>query len=248
MDRSSRREESFSPVRMALLGGFDLRIADEQVDIPPGSARLLGFVALTCQGAVSRALVAGSLWPEAPDRCAYANLRSALSRLNGVGREALDVSTTEVRLAREVSVDFHHAQSLAHFVLGPDMSPEDPEVGMETIHALSTDLLPGWYEDWALLQAESWLQLRTHALEKLAEGFTSAGRFAEAVAAAHAAVCANPLRESCQALLIRAHLAEGNPSEALSVFERYEEHLRAEMGLQPTPRLNELVSGLPRSP
>ncbi|MGP8303879.1 AfsR/SARP family transcriptional regulator [Streptomyces inhibens] len=231
-------------MHIALLGGFDLVVGDVPVTVPVGSKRLLAFIALNGRAAAPRSLVAGSLWPEASEQCAYANLRSALSRLRGIGRKALEVCPTEVRLAREVTVDLYRARSLAQRILDPHVPAEDLKLNAATVDQLSDDLLPGWYDEWALPEAEQWQQLRLHALESLAGSFIDAKQFAGAVAAAHAAVQTNPLRESSQALLIRAYLAEGNPSEALDGFERYAHRLRDELGLRPTPRLRQLVDGL----
>jgi DNA-binding SARP family transcriptional activator len=50
-----------------------------------------------------------------------------------------------------------------------------------------------------------------------------------------------PLRESAHATLIRVHLAEGNQSEALRVYERYSALLQLALGLTPTDRLSALV-------
>ncbi|GHF71149.1 hypothetical protein GCM10010218_60610 [Streptomyces mashuensis] len=236
-----------SAVRLSLLGGFSLTVGDEPLSVPPSSERVLAFVALSCNGAVPRALVAGTLWPDTPEHCAFANLRSALSRLQHSGRAALDVTNTTVRLARDVGVDFHRARSLAHLVLDGRTAVADAGLGATTVLALSADLLPGWYEDWVLLEADSWRDLRTHALERLSAEFLAARRFAEAVTAAHAAVRAAPLRASSQASLIRAHLAEGNTSDAAQSFERYERRLRAETGLRPAPGLRRLVRESPGS-
>jgi DNA-binding SARP family transcriptional activator len=43
------------------------------------------------------------------------------------------------------------------------------------------------------------------------------------------------------ARLVRAHLAEGNQSQALCELERYGRLLRAELGLHPSARLLELM-------
>ncbi|MBV9024213.1 MAG: SARP family transcriptional regulator [Streptomycetaceae bacterium] len=238
--------ERKSEVRLSVLGGFELVVDGEVVNIPGGSERVLAFVALCCRAAVPRALVAGALWPEAPERCACTNLRSALSRLRSLGRVALDVGPDEVRLAQEVHVDLRYARDFAHRVLDLSAPSLAKELGPGTaaVEKLSADVLPGWYDDWALLAAEDWRQLRMHALDALADDFLSAERFAEAVAAAQAAVRSDPLRESSQACLIRAHLAEGNLCEARHDFTRYEQRLREEAGLRPTPRLCQLVAGL----
>ncbi|MFJ2579070.1 BTAD domain-containing putative transcriptional regulator [Kitasatospora aureofaciens] len=229
-------------VRLALLGGFGLSAGDASVAVSAGAERLLAFVALRCNGKVPRALVAGTLWPDATERCAYASLRSALSRLPAAGREALEVGPTELRLADGVGVDVREARTLAHRILAPGASPDRSGFGLAAVEGLSTDLLPGWYEDWTVLEADNWRRLRVHALEALACAFVGARRFPEAVAAAGAAVRADPLRESSQACLIRAHLAEGNPGEALQDVERYERRLRAELGLPAPARLWRLVA------
>jgi DNA-binding SARP family transcriptional activator len=228
---------------LTLLGGFSLTVGGTPVNVPPVSARLLAFVAVSCRGAVPRALVAGSLWPDAPEHSAHANLRSALVRLRGAGRTALEISSSDVCLAPGVSVDYHQARALAALVLDPDgLSPRRPRFGATTVLDMSTDLLPGWYEDWVLQEAETWRQLRTHALEKLAADFLAARRHPEAVIAAHAAVQADPLRESSRGTLIRAHLAEGNATQARREFERYARRLRVETGAGPPDRLRKLVA------
>ena len=93
-----------------------------------------------------------------------------------------------------------------------------------------------------MLEIEEWRQLRLHALEGLARSLTSERRFAEAAAAALAAVRAEPLRESGHAALISVHQAEGNQSEALREFERYRELLFLELGLEPTLALRDLTN------
>ncbi|MEE1785264.1 BTAD domain-containing putative transcriptional regulator [Streptomyces sp. SP17BM10] len=229
-------------VRLGLLGGFALSAGGASVAVSAGAERLLAFVALCCNGNVPRGLVAGSLWPDAPERCALASLRSALTRLPAAGRAALEIGPAELRLADGVGVDLRDARSLARRILAPGAAPGHGGLGLAAVEDLSADLLPGWYEDWALLEADNWRSLRLHALEALACAFVGAGRFPEAVAAAGAAVRADPLRESSQACLIRAHLAEGNTGDALQDVERYERRLRTELGLPAPSRLWRLVA------
>ena len=99
------------------------------------------------------------------------------------------------------------------------------------------DLLPGWYDDWALVERERVRQRLLHALEALSCQLARAGRCAEAVEAAMMAVTAEPLRESAQRVLIQAHLAEGNWVEGRRTFEAYRDVLDRELGVQPDPEL-----------
>ena len=101
-----------------------------------------------------------------------------------------------------------------------------------------------WYDEWAVVEAEDWRQLRLHALDALTERLIALGHYADATSAALAAVKAEPLRETAHAALIRVHLAEGNQAEALAAFERFRELLQAELGLEPSPMLQALVKHL----
>ena len=116
--------------------------------------------------------------------------------------------------------------------------------GPAAVAILSAELLPDWYDDWVIAEAEDWRQLRMNALEALAGLLIERGRLADAAGAARAAMKVEPLRESAHAALIRVHLAEGNQSEALRVFDRYRVLLGSALGLRPTERLNELVQAI----
>jgi SARP family transcriptional regulator, regulator of embCAB operon len=193
---------------------------------------------------VHRATVAGTLWPDIAERRASTNLRSAVARLGSRGRRALASSKLELGLAEGVAVDLRHGQWLARRLLDPAVAPDRSELGTAAVAALSTELLPGWYDDWVLEEAEDWRLLRLHALEALAGHLRAAGRWGEAAGAARAAVRAEPLRESGHVALIQVHLAQGNQSEAVREYAGYRELLRAELGLEPTFQLRRLVQEL----
>src|SRR6185503_18164372 len=101
-------------------------------------------------------------------------------------RKMLQTSKLEIGLAEGVAVDIHHAQTLARRLLDPAVTPGQSDLGPAAVVALSGDLLPGWYDDWVLVEAEDWRQLRLHALEALAGHLTAAGRWGEAACAARA--------------------------------------------------------------
>ncbi len=233
-------------MEMALLGTFALRVGRTRVDrLPVGSQRLLVFLALHDR-AVDRVAIAGTMWPEVTDERAAASLRSALSRLGPATHKAIVVESAGLNLAGCVAVDYRDAEALAKRLLRSEVSPTDADLSPAALAALSGELLPDWYEDWVLTAAEDWRQLRVNALEAMARLLTAGGRLPGAAGAARAAMKVEPLRESAHASLIRVHLAEGNQSEALRVFDRYRTLLYRELGLEPTPLLSELVVSIRR--
>ena len=229
---------------LALLGGFVFSVqGDVLLGISAGTQRLLAFLAVKDR-AVTRHQAAGTLWPESTDEHAGANLRSAVSRLGGPVRKAMKVTAHDLGLAEGTVVDVHTSQALALRLIGHNAPHIESDISSFAVSALSTDLLPGWYDDWAVVAAEDWHQLRLHALEAVAARLTAADRLAEAATAALAAVRAEPLRETARAALIRVHMAEGNQSDALGEFERYRVLLRAELDIAPSARLSQLLAGL----
>jgi DNA-binding SARP family transcriptional activator len=111
----------------------------------------------------------------------------------------------------------------------PDWNPE----------ALS--LLPGWYDDWVIVERERLRQRLLHALEAVCYRLSEAGRHAELVEAALRVVELDPLRESGQRALISAHLAEGNVIEAWRTYAACRQVLKTELGLAPSIELTRLV-------
>jgi len=232
-------------LEIAILGGFRfwLRGRDALPDLAHGSQRLLAFLALRDR-TVTRSAASGTLWPEASEEHAHASLRSAISRLTQIAHEAIVVSARSVRLADDVSVDIREARSLAHRIVNPSEHLGEEDLSHRAITTLSSDLLPDWYDEWAVIESEDWRQLRLHALDALTERLITERRHTDATSAALAAVKAEPLRETAHATLIRVFLAEGNRAEALSAFERYQTTLKAELGLEPGLELQALIKDL----
>ena len=224
-------------VRLSLLGGFGVTLGGVRVNLPPGSQRLVALLAV--RGApVGRTTIAGILWPEFDAECANRCLRTTLWRTRGVMKSLVLAGSDGLELGTGVAIDVHEASTLARRLIDadPDRSPPSPQAA----RALSLELLPGWCEDWLVLEAEAWRQLRLHALEALARRFTALGRYGDAAVAASTAVSGEPLRETAREVLIQVHLAEGNLAEAAREFDRFRALLDDELAVPPSPRLQSL--------
>jgi SARP family transcriptional regulator, regulator of embCAB operon len=240
IDRVQTRLAS-SPLRIAMLGRFALIDGSgSRIPVASGTQRLLSLLVLRDR-VVQRTSIAGALWPDVSESRAHASLRSTLLRIPPAARSVVSISDSELSLAEGVSVDLREAQSFAHRLVDGTVPLRDGDVSRATIELLSADLLPGCFDEWVVPEAEAWRQLRLHALEALSDRLVELARFGDATAVAMAAIKAEPLRESAHAALIRVHLAESNQSEARRQYARYCELLRAELGIEPTARLRELV-------
>ncbi len=204
--------------------------------------RLLAFLALH-ERPLHRVYVAGTLWIDASEDRAAANLRSSLWRLHQPGYKLVEATNLQLRLAPEIPVDVREMRAVAHKLLMNPESIEEREIDLHEA-SLTGELLPDWYDDWVFLERESLRQLSLHALEALGEHLLGNGRLGPALEAGLAAVGSDPLRESSHRLLIKVHLAEGNAGEAIRQFRFCQRLLRQELGLEPSRQLVELVQDL----
>jgi DNA-binding SARP family transcriptional activator len=227
--------------RVALLDGFALEVRQAGSltaldDLPRGAQRLIAHLGLC--GRPGRGAIAGQLWPDVPEDHAQGSLRSALWRVQKVVPGLVEVSGGSLRLAAGVRVDVREFTGWARRVLDPLAGVD---AGSAPDVALRGELLPGWYDDWVLLERERLRQLRMHALEALADKLAAAGRCGEAVQAAYAAVRTEPLRESAHRAVVRVHLAEGNIAEAVRAYTSFRDLLGAELGVEPTAQMTQLI-------
>jgi len=230
-----------------LLDGFSVLIGgcgdmEMTADLPRRLQRLVAHVCLS--GRPGRPAVAGRLWPDVSEEHAHGSLRSALWRLQKVAPALIEANGDALTVADNVRLDVRELRDWARRTLDFS-SPVDELVVPDP--RLWGDLLPGWYDDWVLLERERLTQLRVHSFEVLAARLASSGRHCEAIQAAYAAVQAEPLRESAHRTVMRVHLAEGNPAEALRVFHLFRTLLRDELGIAPTERMAELVRSVSHS-
>jgi DNA-binding SARP family transcriptional activator len=231
------------PLQLSLLGGFTLLAGAEEIVLPMSAQRLVALLALRDRP-LSRTYLAGVLWSEYSAKRSMADLRTALWRANQSGAPVISVLGLRLHLAADVQVD---TRTLMDFGCA---SPGKPGGAIQALARtswfdLSMDLLPDWYDDWLIDDRESVRQLRLHALESLAAEFSQLGRHAEAIQAALAAVRLEPLRETAHGALIKAHLAEGNRSEALRQFSRCRDMLAAELAVEPSAAIRQLIADAP---
>jgi DNA-binding SARP family transcriptional activator len=226
-----------TPLFVSLFNAFEIRGVDRLIAIPPSAERLVALLALS-SGPRDRLVVAGTLWPDVEEERSSACLRSALWRVRHASRSLVETTGGRLRLGPRVVTDVQELRKAVHRLFDDSREVTDQDVRVVLARA---DLLPGWYEDWIIVERERIRQTRLHALELLCKRLTDEGRFAEAIEAGLAAVHEDPLRETAQRALIAAYLAEGNASEAVGAFRRYQQVLDEQLGLGPSREMKELL-------
>lgn len=197
--------------------------------------RLLALLAM--QGSLGRGDIRDRLWPDAGHHAAASRLRTTLWRLAPIRDEVMAESAGALHLRPDLTVDVDELVSAAAAV-GDGVRGTDPR-------RFDADLLPGWDEDWLVVERERIRQVRLHALEQLSAQQLAEGRFSAALDSALVALRADPLRESAHRAVIAVHLAEDNLSEAMAQFLRCCDILRLELGVPPSRKLRELMARAP---
>jgi DNA-binding SARP family transcriptional activator len=224
------------PIQLTLLGGFRLERGGSGLPTSTQAQRILAMLALL--GPMSRAHAAGLLWPNASPRHAHGSLRTTVWRLRQVEPDLVEPWDEYLRLGRRVRADVTAFTGWALRLLRADrLEPGDLDPALPP----AGDLLPGWADEWTVVDRERLRQLRLHALEALAHRLCEAGRFTAAAGVAREVVRLDPLRESAHHTLIAVHLAEDNAVEARRQYRAFHDIIGGALGVEPSAHLRALV-------
>jgi len=221
-----------------LVGGFAATQDGRDIRLPAASRRLVAATALH-GGPIPRHVAAQRLWPHLEPRSALSSLRTALFRLTTSHSALLDTGPGYIALAEHVAVDVHALEAFARRLIDGPVVEVDAD---ESIRRLTMAILPDCDDDWLRLERDRLRDLFLHAIEAHATRLAADGQYARALEAAHAALAADPVRETAAATLIGIHLAEGNRPQAVRTYRDFRTRLRAIIDVEPADELRALVA------
>jgi len=231
-------------IRLRLLDAFGLTVGDTEVQLPVSAQHVLALLA-SRDRPMHRSVVAGTIWPSRSEPRALACLRSALHRLHARA-PIIDVTGHDLALSGSVEVDLREAQAIAR---ESGREPGNPDGIEPVVDLLGRELLPDWDAIWLEPARQRHRVVRVRALEALSRRLSQAGRHAEAVDAARAAVSAEPDSETAEGALIEALVAEGNPVLAIRELDAFRKRLWREFRVRPSLEVGRLSAGpRPRAP
>jgi tetratricopeptide (TPR) repeat protein len=103
------------------------------------------------------------------------------------------------------------------------------------------------HESWARAEATRLTELRSGAIEDLAELLLDAGEWTAAIAAVQPLIDREPFRDRPRALLMRALADSGRRTDALREFQTYRVVLRDEVGTDPSDAIVRLDREIARA-
>ena len=214
------------------------------------SRALLFYLAATGQSH-TREHLATLLWGESGQSEAYHSLRSSLYHL----RKALqEVKAEEVLISDGELLSLNPAYYECDVIEFHRLLAQGTEQALTQAVALSKgSLLQGFsvpaapvFEDWMQAESARLNHASLDALNRLAIWAESREAWADAIRHAQQSLQIDPLAENTQQRLMRLYLSQGEVGVALRQYHQFENRLRQELGIQPSPETKALYKEILR--
>jgi DNA-binding SARP family transcriptional activator len=231
-------------LEVQLLGFPSLRLDGRGVD--PALRKGLGLIAYLADARtpVGRDHVSGLLWPEADTDTARGRLRRTLHKI-GVAFAADVIEADRTSLALAPSIDAHvDAHAFEAACTAGELNQAVLLYTGDFLEVLSIEGCAA-FEEWAFFRREALRSRLVQALERLIERELAVGDARAAVTAATRLIGLDPLSESAQRHLIKAHLRAGNRAAAERQYDACARLLKAELGVDPDAQTRGLLA-MPR--
>ncbi len=238
-------------IQFHALGGLTVTEHGEEVAVGgPRQRRLLAMLLIHRNAVVSVDRLADAVFAGEPTPAASTTLRSYIARIrkvaDGVDPEPRVVTQAPGYLLRLPAEAFDVARFEGLLADARSrLAREDPAGAA----ALLREGLALWRgdayeefadEDWARPESQRLGELRLVAYESLFDAELACGRAVEVIPEIEALTAVHEMREAFRAQLMIALYRAGRQAEALAVFRDYRAVLVEDLGLDPTPGLEEL--------
>ncbi len=215
---------------------------------------LFGYLLLHRQQPLSREVIAGLLWEDAPGGHPKKNLRQALWQLQAAleadgHRAAPRVLVVEpdwvfLNPQAEISLDvadFEHAFERCQGRPGQDLDPSSAMELRDAVELYRGDLLEGCYQDWCLFERERLQNMYLGMLDKLMARCLARGEFELGIGYGERVLRVDRAHERTHRRLMRLRYGAGDRSGAIQQFDRCADALRVDLGVEPATMTAALV-------
>ena len=202
---------------------------------------VLALLLLRANHVVSTDFLIDSLWGENPPRTATTSLQNSISALRKlVGPSALVTrSPGYMLLLEDDDLDLTRFERLV--AEARSLEPEDRAEKLREALALwrGDPLSDAGFEPAVEAEIRRLEELRLATMEDRIDADLACARYGEVVPELVSLIARHPLRERLRAQLMLAHYHSGRQDDALRVYQDLRQAL-AELGLEPSPQLQEL--------
>ncbi len=214
----------------------------------PKQRALLALLLLDAGRAVSTDRLIGALWGEQPPRTAATSLQNFVSQLRKLlGPDLIATKPPGYLIRIEPSqLDLNRVQTLWNEAKTVSASERGPKLRDALAHWRGPPLEEFAYEPFAQNEIARLEELRLTLLEERLDAELEAGEPGELIGELEALVGEHPLRERFREQLMLALYRSGRQAEALEAFQQGRRALVEELGIDPSPRLQQLHGAILR--
>ena len=230
-------------MEVKLLGKFEVSHDGKPIAITSRPQQsLFVYLILNAGDSYRREKLAGMLWPDSLEETARDNLRHALWRV----RKALE-SASSIRFlhADDLSIGFEKSSDYWLDTAELEKLSENSS-GDELMAALSEyqgELLPGFYDEWVVLEREHLQSIFEHHMARLMSLLQTEKRWLDILDWGERWIRLGQKPEPAYRALMSAHAAKGEMSKVAATYERCVKSLR-EFGMEPSEQTKELYENL----
>jgi len=241
-------------LEIRLLGQFALRIDEELLHVPSRPAQsLFAYLVLNRHRTFRRERLSGMFWPDASESNARSNLRHALWR----ARRAIDDAgfrSGDYFLVDNLSIGFNPNSACwvdVHTVADNDAALEDDIDSMLARAAVyGGDLLPGFYDDWVVLERERLRAVFEQLMQKLIDSMMDDRRWRQVLEWGERWVALGQIPEPAYRAVMVAYDQLGDRAGVVNTYNRCVSALKDELSVEPSLLTNEtfrwLIKGGPK--
>ncbi|HSL46822.1 MAG TPA: BTAD domain-containing putative transcriptional regulator [Anaerolineales bacterium] len=231
-------------LQIRLLGQFDIRLDKKRITIPSRAGQsLFAYLALTAGTSHRREKLAGTFWPDTTDENARKNLRQELWRI----RKALSTSQSggpDHLLADEFTIAFNRSCDYWLDVAQLERSASDLESLTSNVSLYQGELLPGFYEDWVVLERERIQSVFDARMGQLLELLIASERWTAVHEQAERWLARGNTPEPAFRALMLAYGTRGDMAKVSSIYQRCIAELDEHFGIEPSVETRALYDGL----
>lgn len=218
-------------LEIRFLGKFEVRRDGKAIEIPSRKAQeLLAYLALNPGKQYRREKIAGLLWPETAEASARSKLRYALWQLRKtIGNDYFRAD--RISLSLKEGTDYWLDVSVLETTHPERLSIEELR---EIVDLYGGELLPGFYEDWVILERERLQFLFEQRFEVFLRRLMEEGSWEDTLEWGERWISMGGVPEMAFRALMIAHSQLDDASSAANAYQRCVNMLSEQLGVEPS--------------
>jgi DNA-binding SARP family transcriptional activator len=233
-------------LQVRLLGQFDVRADGSRIVIPSRAGQsLFAYLILTAGKMHRREKLAGLFWPDSSDDLARRYLRNELWRV----RKAIQQQSNngdDSLLADEYTLGFNPTADYWLDAAALTASTNDLDALTANLALYQGELLPGFYDDWVLLEREQLHARFENKMQSLLTQLIQAARWSSVIEWCEKWIALGQTPEAAYRGLLVAYAATGNRQQVVATYKRCLQDMEREVSVAPSDETRALYEQIMR--